>query len=196
MRACPDTQWRLLVALCRYGGPRCPSEHLRLRWEDIDWERGRMIVDSPKNRAPRRQGTPRCAHLPRTAAPSGSGVRRGPGGHRVCHRPIPAAKRQSADSLDQVHQTGGALALANALSQPAGKSADGTAGTVPLARGLRLDGQQPADCTRILPAGDRRPLSASDLCCTYCCSRWPKRPAKGSKHVGSDCSEFHNMQGA
>ena len=48
MDACPDAQWRLLFALSRYGGLRCPSEHLGLRWGDIDWERGRMRVRSPK----------------------------------------------------------------------------------------------------------------------------------------------------
>jgi hypothetical protein len=29
--ACPDAQWRLLFALSRFGGLRCPSEHLGLR---------------------------------------------------------------------------------------------------------------------------------------------------------------------
>ena len=48
LEACPDLQWRLLFALSRYGGLRCPSEHLALRWGDIDWERGRMTVHSPK----------------------------------------------------------------------------------------------------------------------------------------------------
>jgi integrase len=46
--ACPDAQWRLIVALSRYGGLRCPSEHLALTRDDIDWERGRMTVRSPK----------------------------------------------------------------------------------------------------------------------------------------------------
>jgi len=46
--ACPDAQWRLIFALSRYGGLRCPSEHLALRWSDIDWERSRMRVPSPK----------------------------------------------------------------------------------------------------------------------------------------------------
>ena len=48
LEACPDAQWRLLFALSRYGGLRCPSEHLALRWGDVDWERGRMTVRSPK----------------------------------------------------------------------------------------------------------------------------------------------------
>jgi integrase len=46
--ACPDAEWRLLFALSRYGGLRCPSEHLALRWDDVDWERDRMIVRAPK----------------------------------------------------------------------------------------------------------------------------------------------------
>lgn len=44
----PDAQWRLMFALARYGSLRCPSEVLLLRWGDIDWECGRMLVTSPK----------------------------------------------------------------------------------------------------------------------------------------------------
>lgn len=45
---CPDAEWRLLVALARFGGLRIPSEALSLRWCDIDWERERITVWSPK----------------------------------------------------------------------------------------------------------------------------------------------------
>lgn len=45
---CPDAEWRLMFALARFGGLRCPSEILRLRWEDVDWDRGRITVHSPK----------------------------------------------------------------------------------------------------------------------------------------------------
>jgi integrase len=45
---CPNDQWKLLFALSRYGGLRCPSEHLALRWGDIDWEGGRITIRSPK----------------------------------------------------------------------------------------------------------------------------------------------------
>jgi integrase len=44
---CPDAQWRLMVALSRYGGLRCPSEHMALRWADIDWEAGKIRIRSP-----------------------------------------------------------------------------------------------------------------------------------------------------
>jgi integrase len=46
--ACPDAQWRLLFALSRFGGLRCPSEHLTLRWCDIHWSTDRFTVHSPK----------------------------------------------------------------------------------------------------------------------------------------------------
>jgi len=46
--ACPDAQWRLLFALSRFGGLRCPSEHLALRWGDVDWARNRITIHSPK----------------------------------------------------------------------------------------------------------------------------------------------------
>lgn len=32
----------------RYGGLRCPSEVLSLRWQDVDWDAGRIVVQSPK----------------------------------------------------------------------------------------------------------------------------------------------------
>jgi len=51
----PDTEWKLIIALARYGGLRCPSEILKLTWADIDWESGRMTVSSPKTK---KQGKP------------------------------------------------------------------------------------------------------------------------------------------
>lgn len=57
LNACPDNEWRLLIALSRFGGLRCPSEHLALRWQDIDWERGRITVCSSKTEAHEHQET-------------------------------------------------------------------------------------------------------------------------------------------
>jgi len=48
LTACPDAEWRLLFALSRFGGLRCPSEHLSLQWKHMDWSSGRMTVVSPK----------------------------------------------------------------------------------------------------------------------------------------------------
>ena len=46
--ACPDAEWRLIFALCRYGGLRCPSEVLKLKWTDILRDQDRIMVPSPK----------------------------------------------------------------------------------------------------------------------------------------------------
>ena len=46
--ACPDSQWRLIVALSRFGGLRTPSETLALRWSDVDWQANTIRVTSPK----------------------------------------------------------------------------------------------------------------------------------------------------
>jgi len=43
-----NPEWRLIVALARYGGLRCPTEVLSLRWSDINWQAGRIVVTSPK----------------------------------------------------------------------------------------------------------------------------------------------------
>jgi integrase len=48
LAAAPDHHWRSIIALPRYGGLRCPSEVLSLRWQDIDWADGRIIVTAPK----------------------------------------------------------------------------------------------------------------------------------------------------
>ena len=48
LAACPDNEWRLIFALARFGGLRTPSETLLLRWADVDWERGRLLIRSPK----------------------------------------------------------------------------------------------------------------------------------------------------
>lgn len=45
---CPSVLWKLLVALARFGGLRVPSEAFSLTWGDVDWERGRLSVPSPK----------------------------------------------------------------------------------------------------------------------------------------------------
>lgn len=46
--AAPCAEWRLLIALARYGGLRTPSEPLELKWSDINWKQQRIKVTSPK----------------------------------------------------------------------------------------------------------------------------------------------------
>jgi integrase len=46
--AAPDIQWKLIIALARYGGLRMPTEALALRWSDVRWQQGRIIIHSSK----------------------------------------------------------------------------------------------------------------------------------------------------
>jgi integrase len=46
--ACPNQEWRTIVALARIGGLRCPSELQQLRWADVNWAENRFLVRSPK----------------------------------------------------------------------------------------------------------------------------------------------------
>ena len=50
LRACPDDEWRLIFALSRFGGLRCPSETLELKWSDIDWEKSRIVIRESKTK--------------------------------------------------------------------------------------------------------------------------------------------------
>ncbi len=47
LAACPNQDWRVIVALCRYGGLR-PSEACNLRWEHVDWARERIRIRCEK----------------------------------------------------------------------------------------------------------------------------------------------------
>tara|TARA_R110000868_G_scaffold103063_2_gene283876 strand:- start:50457 stop:51599 length:1143 start_codon:yes stop_codon:yes gene_type:complete len=48
IKACPDDEWKLIIALARYGGLRTPSETFALKWSDINWAENRFYVTSPK----------------------------------------------------------------------------------------------------------------------------------------------------
>jgi integrase len=48
IEAAPDADWRCIIALARFGGLRCPSEVLGVRWGDINWDQNRILVRSPK----------------------------------------------------------------------------------------------------------------------------------------------------
>ncbi|MFK7768602.1 MAG: tyrosine-type recombinase/integrase [Mariniblastus sp.] len=53
--ACPDTTWKVILALGRYGGLREPSELVNLKWEHVNWissesGHGTVTVASPKTK--------------------------------------------------------------------------------------------------------------------------------------------------
>ncbi len=46
--AMPNLVWQLRWTLMRYQGLRVPSEMNELRWGDIDWDGGKILIHSPK----------------------------------------------------------------------------------------------------------------------------------------------------
>jgi len=48
VEAAPCPQWKLLIALARWGGLRIPSEAMALTWADVDFDKQRFIVRSSK----------------------------------------------------------------------------------------------------------------------------------------------------
>jgi len=51
--ACPDQDWRTILALCRIGGLRRPSEVLEARWDDVNWDAERFAVRDRKRKTTR-----------------------------------------------------------------------------------------------------------------------------------------------
>ena len=49
----PGPEWRLLIALWRYGGLRRTSEPMRIRWCDVDWDRSLILVRATKTSSER-----------------------------------------------------------------------------------------------------------------------------------------------
>ena len=48
IEAAPNAEWRLIIALSRFGGLRIPSELVTLKWDDIDWANNKIRIHQPK----------------------------------------------------------------------------------------------------------------------------------------------------
>src|SRR5690606_15790842 len=48
MDKAPDDEWKLIIALSRFGGLRCPSEVLAMQIADVNWEESKITVRSCK----------------------------------------------------------------------------------------------------------------------------------------------------
>ena len=48
INTCPNHDWKLIFALTRFAGLRCPSEVLALKWTDVDRARNRFRITSKK----------------------------------------------------------------------------------------------------------------------------------------------------
>lgn len=115
--AAPDAQWRLIIALSRYGGLRCPSEHLALTWGDVDWAGGKQGALA-QNGAARWPRIAPCPLVSRTATAPGSRVRRRGAGHGARHHTLPQ-QREPQNATATHHSTCWPHALASHHAQSA-----------------------------------------------------------------------------
>ena len=65
--AAPDHEWRLIIALSRYGGLRLPSELLTLTWADVDLEAKAMVIRASKTEHHENGGIRTCPIFPEIA---------------------------------------------------------------------------------------------------------------------------------
>ena len=49
LEACPDEDWRMIFALSRFAGIRCPSEVTAITWADVLWDQNRLRINSTKS---------------------------------------------------------------------------------------------------------------------------------------------------
>lgn len=64
IQVAPDVTWRTILALARYGGLRCPSELLRLKWCDVNLHEGRMTIHASKTEHHGSGGIRQCPIFP------------------------------------------------------------------------------------------------------------------------------------
>jgi integrase len=57
LEACPSNQWRVIIALARIGGCRCPSEAVALRWADVNFENNVIEIHSVKTERHKQHST-------------------------------------------------------------------------------------------------------------------------------------------
>lgn len=63
-----DSTWKAIVTLCRYGGLRCPSEVLSLKWSDVDFDKATMAIPEPKLEHHDNRGVRLCPLFPEVRA--------------------------------------------------------------------------------------------------------------------------------
>jgi Phage integrase SAM-like domain len=150
--ACPDSQWRAILALCRWGGLRMPLGGLDAVLGRRGLGKGQAAHSLPQD------GGSMDSPVRRTTAVPGRAMGRCRAGRRPRHQPIPLDDAEPADDVRQDHQAGGAAPLAAAHAEPAQFQRDGVERPVPLARRGPVDRQQRTDRGQALLASHGRRL--------------------------------------
>ncbi len=60
----PCIDWETIIALCRFGGLRCPTEVIGLMWNDVNLPAGEMVIRAPKTEHTATGGVRVCPIFP------------------------------------------------------------------------------------------------------------------------------------
>ena len=142
IEATADREWRLIIALSRFGGLRCTSEVLALRWEDVNWARRRLVIQSPKTAHHAGQGTRVIPMFPELVELLRDAFEHAADG-QVCDHTVPA-RGELWDATVETDSPGRAHSMAQIVPQHAGFSRDGARPNLPDPRRLRMDGNKRA----------------------------------------------------
>lgn len=177
--ACPNVEWRVIVALSRFGGLRCPSEHLALRWEDVDWANNRLHVRSPKTEHHEGRDSRVIPLFPELKeALDEAWTLLGDDSAEFVITPLPGREPEPTNAVPTDHQAGGVEALAQAVRQSASHQGHGTGRRVPRPRRAGLVGPYGSDRPQVLPAGHGRSLPQGLFrYCEFRCGTQRKRNA-------------------
>ncbi len=160
--ACPDAEWRLLFALSRFGGLRCPSEHLRLRWADVDWSGGRITVHASKTEHHEGKATRVIPIFPELRPHLEAVWEQAESGSEYVITRYRDPGQNLRTQLERIiSKATGADTMAQAVPESPRYPRDRAGRDISDARRLRMDRQQRGDRGETLPASDRRALSKS-----------------------------------
>ena len=156
--ACPDAEWRLIVALARYGGLRTPSETFALTWADVDWEHNRVRIPQPKTECHAGRESRMLPLFPELRPHLEAVFDEAEPGTTYVIAKHRDRQREPADHLGADMRPGGRQVVGAGFSEHAGEPRDGVDPRAPVARCSGLAGQLRSHCGPALSASDRRRL--------------------------------------
>jgi hypothetical protein len=150
----------LTVALSRYGGLQCPSEHPALTRSDVDWVRDRFRVTSPKTAHHAGKGDRSVPLFPELRPYLEEGFELTPEWAVHVIRRYRDIDKDFRTRLTRIMRRAGPKTVAQAFPQPPGKPGNRAGRRPPAPRGVRVDWQLSAGRTAALSPGDRSRLRA------------------------------------
>ena len=155
IQACPDGEWRLIVALCRFARHSVPFGTSAVAMGGCELETRSDSHSIPEDGALRRRRRTSRSHLSRVASFPRRSIRPGHAGFDISHQPLSRRQLEPPHATSANHPSSRRALMAEAVPEPAGQPRNGTGRPISAARGVRLDRQLRACRSKALPSSDR-----------------------------------------